>query len=173
MMSPFVTCCHFLSLLITFCHFWNNFLEVSQACFVHTNASASHHDTIVLCIQTEFLQKYLFKTTKRCECSLFITFCHFLSLSVTFGPTFGMCHKPVFCTPMPLHGIVTLHSNCFLSKPLLILQGVKAHFLSLFITFCHFWTNLWNVSQACFLHTNASAWHCDTAFKLFFYQNLC
>jgi hypothetical protein len=42
------------------------------------------------------------------------------------------------------------------------------HFLSLSVTFCHFWTNFWNVPQACFLHTNASAWHCDTAFKLFF-----
>ena len=103
-----VTFCHFLSLLITFCHFWTNFWEVSQACFVHTNASARHCDTIVLCIQTGFLQKYLFKTTKRCECSLFVTF------------------------------------------------------LSLLITFCHFWNNVWEVLQACFVHTNACARHCDT-----------
>ena len=47
------------------------------------------------------------------------------------------------------------------------------HFLSLLITFYHFWTNFWEVSQACSVHTNASARHCDTAFKLFFYQNLC
>ena len=46
------------------------------------------------------------------------------------------------------------------------------HFLSLSVTFCHFWTNFWDVSHPCFVHTNASAWHCDTAFKLFFYQNL-
>ena len=67
----------------------------------------------------------------------------FLSLSVTFGPTFGMCHKHVLCTPMALHGIVTLFYPAFklgffkniCSK---LLKGVNAHFLTLFITSCHF-----------------------------------
>ena len=97
-----LTFCHLLSLLITFCHFWTNFWDVSQACSVHTNDCARHCDTILLCIQTGFLQKYLFKTTKRCNAhflSLSVTFDHFLSLFNQFlgGVTSMFCAHQCPC----------------------------------------------------------------------------
>jgi hypothetical protein len=148
-----------MSLSVTFCHFLTNFWEVSPACVVHTNASARHGDTMVLCIQTNFLQNLCSKLLKGVNAhflSLLITFCHFLSLlhQLSGGVT-GM-----FCAHQCLykawwHCIQTGFYQNLCSKP----EGANAHFLSLLITFCHFCTNFWEVSPACFVHTNASANH--------------
>jgi hypothetical protein len=124
-----------MSLSVTFCHFLTNFWEVSPACVVHTNASARHGDTMVLCIQTNFLQNLcskllLPKGVNAHFLSLLITFCHFLSLlhQLSGGVT-GM-----FCAHQCLykawwHCIQTVFIKIFV-------QNQKVQML----TFCHLWS---------------------------------
>ena len=133
-----LTFCHFLSLSVTFG-------PTFGMCHKHVLCTPmALHGIVTLfypAFKLGFLQKYLFKTTKRCECSLFVTFCHFLSLSVTFGPTFGRCHKHVLCTPMPpsLQGIVILWCREFkLVFFRNLFKTTQRCECSLFVTFDHF-----------------------------------
>ena len=124
-------CCHFLSLSVTFCHFLSlsvTFGPTFGMCHIHVlctpmpcNASARHCDTIVSCIQTGFLQNYLFKLLKGVNAHQLLTP---INMSVKEG--------------------VFKEGRFFFKEGWFFFKGGKCfvvtfcHFLSLSVTFCHF-----------------------------------